>query len=261
MPTADSFRSTRADSLISAWVSSIGSASRPAEELVDPEDGVGRRVLVLDEHFLEEPVARRVEQQAMGGLAVSTGPPGLLVIGFERPRQVEMDHRADVGFVDAHPEGVGRDDDLGLPGHESVLGLGAFVAGEARVVDDHLAAEFLLEVLADRLALRPARGVDDGRAGGLAQRLGQRGELVVVAPGLDDGVAQVGAVEPGDELGVVAEVELVGDVAADDVGRRGGEGDAGGRADLSTGQADPGVVGAEVVAPLADAVRLVDRQE
>ena len=35
----------------------------------------------------------------------------------------------------------------------------------------------------------------------------------------------------------------------------------GGRADLATGLADPGVVGPEVVAPLADAVGLVDRQQ
>ncbi len=60
---------------------------------------------------------------------------------------------------------------------------------------------------------------------------------------------------------MVAEVELVGDVAADEVGGRGRQGDARGRADLPAGQADPGVVGPEVVAPLADAVRLVDRQQ
>ena len=55
---------------------------------------------------------------------------------------------------------------------------------------------------------------------------------------VDHGVAEIGSVEPGDELGVVLEVELVGDVAADEVGRRRGQGDARGRADLPTRQAD-----------------------
>ena len=51
-------------------------------------------------------------------------------------------------------------------------------------------------------------------------------ELVGVATGVEDGVAQVRAVEPGDELLGVAEVELGGDVAPDDVGGRRRQGDA-----------------------------------
>ena len=95
----------------------------------------------------------------------------------------------------------------------------------------------------------------------LVEGAGQLLELGLVAAGLDHGVAEVGPVEAGDEQLGVAEVELVGDVAADRVGGRGRQRDAGGRAELPPGQAEPGVVGAEVVPPLADAVGLVDGQQ
>ena len=164
VPTADSLRSSRRR-LLDLGVGQLDRVGvEAAEEFVDAVDRVRRRILVLDEHFLEEAVARRVEQHALRRLAVATGAAGLLVVGFERPRQVEVDDRADVGLVDAHAEGVGGDDDLGLAAHEPVLGLGPLLAGQARVVDDGLAAQLLLEELADRLATRPARGVDDRRA-------------------------------------------------------------------------------------------------
>ena len=95
----------------------------------------------------------------------------------------------------------------------------------------------------------------------LVERPRQLLELGLVAAGLDHRVAQVGAVEAGDEERGVAELELVGDVAADGVGGRGRQRDAGRRAELLAGLAEPGVVGPEVVPPLADAVGLVDGQQ
>ena len=115
--------------------------------------------------------------------------------------------------------------------------------------------------LADHLAALPARRVHDRRPGVAGEDLGQRGELVGIAAGVEGGVAQVGPVEAGDELGRVAEIELIGDIAADDVGRGCRQRDASGAAELAAGLADLRVVGPEVVPPLADAVGLIDRQK
>src|SRR5262249_57464423 len=57
-------------------------------------------------------VARADEEQPERGRSVSPRPADFLVIGFDRSRRAEMDRRADVRTVDAHAEGVGRNDDV-----------------------------------------------------------------------------------------------------------------------------------------------------
>ncbi len=200
-----------------------------AEEVIDTVNHRGGGIFVLDEDFLELPVAVGEQEDARRGPTVAAGAAGFLVVGFEGPRHVEVDHRANVGLVDPHAEGVGGDDDVGLALHEPLLRDGALLAADPRVVDDHRSVQLALEELPHRLASRPAGGVDDGGAGVPVEHLGHRGELVGVAAGLDHGVGQVRAVEPGDKLRRVTEVELVGDVAADQVGGGGRQRDAGGR--------------------------------
>ena len=80
-------------------------------------------------------------KHATRGLAVAPGSAGFLIVGFERARHVVVDHRADVGLVDAHAEGVGGDDDLGLAAHEPFLRLVPLLAGQPGVVDDGLAPQ------------------------------------------------------------------------------------------------------------------------
>jgi large exoprotein involved in heme utilization and adhesion len=74
----------------------------------------------------------------------------------------------------------------------------------------------------------------------------------------DDAVGEVRAVETGDEGGVGAQLQVLDDVGADALGGRGGE-----RHDRHAGQEgaelrDLAVFRAEIVAPLGNAVRLVD---
>ena len=74
-------------------------------------------------------------------------------------------------------------------------------------------------------------------------------------------VEQVGPGEAGDEDPRLAQVQQLDDVAAHGVGGRGRQGDRRRIAQLRAEAAQPGVVGAKIVPPLADAVRLVDRQQ
>ena len=88
-----------------------------------------------------------------------------------------------------------------------------------------------------------------------AQQLGAR----VVA--LDDGVADVRTVEAADEQARVLQLQPLDDVGAGVVVGGGGQRDARHRGEALVQRAQAEVFLAEVVAPLADAVRLVDREQ
>src|SRR5881394_4094205 len=59
------------------------------------------------------------QDQAVGCLAVSAAPAGLLVVGFERGRRTPMEHPTDIGFVDPHTERTRCDDDVYLVGEKA----------------------------------------------------------------------------------------------------------------------------------------------
>ena len=86
-------------------------------------------------------------------------------------------------------------------------------------------------------------------------------QLLLQRGARQDAVDEVGPIERADELDGVAQLQLRRDVAPDARGRRRGE-----RVQADAGKpraqrAELPVLRAEVVAPLADAVRLVDRDE
>ena len=68
-----------------------------------------RRIAAAEEEALDALVLGLVEQDAVGGLAVAAGAPGLLVVALERAGEVVVDDEADVLLVDAEAERVGRD--------------------------------------------------------------------------------------------------------------------------------------------------------
>ena len=99
-----------------------------------------------------------------------------------------------------------------------------------------------------------------GRCGGVASSL--RGELVAARLGhLDDFDGEVGAAEAVDEERRIGEAQLGDDVVLDGGRGGGGEGDDGRGAQGGEVFAEHAVVGAEVVAPGADAVGFVDGDE
>ena len=106
-----------------------------------------------------------------------------------------------------------------------------------------------------------AGGVDDSRPGRLAQHPQQLLVFPPVAARSLHLVEEVRPGEAGDERSRLAEVQLLDDVAADRVGGRGSQGDRSGVAQLAAEMAQPGVVRPEIVAPLADAVGFVHRQQ
>ena len=173
-----------------------------------------------------------------------------------------MDHGAHVRLVDAHPERVRRHHHRRLAGHERALRLGARFALHPGVVGRHGPPELRAQPLRGRLRLLAGAGVDDRRQRiGLGQQRQRRRLLGALGADLDDVVGEVRAVEAGRDPHRVAQPEPLRDVDGDPRrrGRRRGEDRA--RPERAGDVAEPQVVGPEVVAPLAHAVRLVDDED
>ena len=213
----------------------------------------------------------RHEEQPERGLAVAAGAPHLLVVGLDRARRREVDHRAHVGAIDAHAEGVGRDHDLGARRRRTRAARARARAApsprgrrRARHPRPASRAAFLLAPLA-------RRRVDDGRAaaarpGRRAPRRARRrrGASRSRAPvDLDRAQRQV---RPREAVHDAAACPRAGRAAPGSRRARSASRSPCRRARARAGSsassaADLEVLGPEVVAPLADAVRLVDRHQ
>jgi hypothetical protein len=170
--------------------------------------------------------------------------------------------RPHVGLVDAHAERVRRDDHVDVAGHEPPLRLGARVARQARVVGEHGLAERAREPLGQLVGARARPGVDDRREGALLrQRRDEPPLLVGLGPRRHHGERQVRPVEAGRDLDRVLQRQPRRDVGGDLGRRRRRRRDDRLRPEPAGRVGEAEVVGAEVVAPLRDAVRLVDDEE
>src|SRR5919106_3939006 len=136
-----------------------------------------------------------------------------------------MDDEPDVRLVHAHPEGDGGD----------------------------YHGEFL--------ALLARRGVDDAGRPGAAYHIEYARQLVFLLLCGDDPVGQVGAIEARHDHLRRAHLERDQDVLPDAGRRRCREGEYGRVTEIPYGARQEQVVGAEVVAPLRDAVGLVNYEE
>ena len=170
-----------------------------------------------------------------------------------------MPHRAHVGLVDAHPERVRGHDHVGLAGHELVLGAAALVGREPGVVDGRV------QQRAGLLGALAGAAVDDRGAVLVELHAGQQGRPLArhraLAVERQHVEREVRAVEAGADALGVAQAEPHDDLLGD-LRRRGRRAGHRGRvAELGDDRREPQIVGAEVVTPLRDAVRLVDDEQ
>ena len=129
-----------------------------------PEDSVyfrlgqagpgGHAVLPLD-------VLVGVEQDAVGGVVVPAGPAGLLEVVLQGPRNVGVDHQADIGLVYSHPEGIGGGDRFQPALDEVVLHLLLALRSQPGMEVVCL-SPFVVQEPGNPLGVPPGRAVDDG---------------------------------------------------------------------------------------------------
>jgi hypothetical protein len=72
--------------------------------------------------------------QAVGNLAVASGPSGFLVKGLYGTRQIIVDDEPDIGFVYSHSKGIGRNNDGGFIPDEIFLNTITLRAAESPVI-------------------------------------------------------------------------------------------------------------------------------
>ncbi len=216
---------------------------------------LGRGLGALDPLAELADLAEAVERVGGGGQAVAPGAADLLIVALDVLRQVHVEDEPHVRLVDAHAERDGGDHDHPVLAQKDVLVVVAFAAFEARVVGDRL---------------HPARGEEGGGLVHLAAGLAVDDAalaFVRLEEGEEFGAAvlprghrqrDVGPVERADEhLRRRREQPFADVVAGDLVGGR-GEGDGLADGEIAPDFAEEPVFGPEVVAPLGDAVRLVD---
>ncbi len=203
-------------------------------------------------------VVEAVGHPRFGRFAVASGAAGFLVIGFEALRQIEVGDKAHVGFVDAHAEGDGGDHDDAVLAQEALLMALAHVGAQAGVIGQGVDA-LLLQPGRRLVDLAPRQAVDDAR---FAAMIGEKSEqLLARIVTLDDGVADVRAIEAGDKDLRRVEPEAGDDLLPRQLVGGGGERDARDVRVALVQFRELDVLGPEVVAPLRHAVRLVDGEQ
>ena len=198
-----------------------------------------------------------VQQNAVGGRTVAPGAPGLLIVAFQILGHIVVDHIAHIGFVDAHAEGVGGHHDL-YPVKQKILlvllALGLLQPGVIAPGGNAVA----LQQRAHLLHRFAGGAVDNAAAVALlANGLQQGGGLAFGAAHLK---IQVGPVKPGHQNFGILQLQRRNNILPHPVGGGGGKG-AHQRALRQGVQKirNAQIPGAKILAPLADAVRLVHR--
>ena len=251
----------------------LGIGLAPPQRLQDLLDVTARETALRAHAELPFGVALVVEQHAAGTGLIAPGAAGFLDVVLERPRHVGVDHEAHVGLVDAHAEGIGGDDHLERAVEEGLLAILLEIGRHAAVKRRGRPAHRLRQEFRQNLGV-PLRGaVDDGAAGGrflrarlaevIDQHLVHLRELGFFARRHDREVQVLpfGSAEMAFELDAEPLPEMHADVL-DHVllggGREAGHRRQVGAVPLANKARDVQVIGAEVVAPFRQAVRLVE---
>jgi hypothetical protein len=217
---------------------------------------------LFDEAALQRRVPSRIQQRALGRFAVAARAAGLLVVSLDASRDVRVHDVAHVWLVDAHAERVRRHQHRRLTGNEAPLRRGAVGCGHTGVVRQGAHAR-RRERCCRLLRVATCARVDDP---GLAiVRTCVADEPVAalrVIRHRDDCKPQIGPVEGGHNfVGASGDAETREDVPSHERIRGRRERERARLAEALTYASQYEVVGAEVVAPLGDAVRLVDHEQ
>src|SRR5699024_5029301 len=70
--------------------------------------------LLIDEVIEFCSIRITIEQKAVGGQAIPSGASNLLIVPLDAFGEIEVNHKTNVGLVDAHPERNRSHDDLGV---------------------------------------------------------------------------------------------------------------------------------------------------
>ncbi len=235
------------------------------DQLVDHlADAVKLRGVAVDEVLQHVDVIAPGQHQAIGGLAIAAGTADLLAVVLHRLGQVEVHHVTDVGLVDAHAEGDGGDDAGRMAFHEVALDALAGLGVEPGVVGGGNETR-LAQVGGQTLGGLLQGDVDDGGLGRFAAQPGPEPLDQATRPGLGryrrHFQVEVGPVEAGGGDVALGDAEALAHVGDYPRRGRGGQQQDLGNVELVAVVGQLEVIGAEIMAPLRDAVGFVHDQQ
>ena len=224
---------------------------------IDVLDEVDGRIIISDATFQDALVVVVVEQNGISFLAVAARTARFLKVGLDGVGGVVVDDDSDVGLVYAHTEGVGADDDADVVLLPVVLPLVLHRMVEAGMKESSVQS-VVAEHLADALGVVAAIAIDDSRT---LDRSQDMNEFLIFVDGLAHHVGKILAGETHTDDILLLELQLLLNVINHFWRCRCREGE-----DRNAGLPLANLCyleirGPEVVAPLTDAVGLVDRDE
>ena len=213
--------------------------------------------LLGNQKFRGTNIAGAEVKNAVGLFAIAARAPCFLVIALDGFWQLVVHHPAHVRFVDAHAERNGRDHHLRVIADERVLVIAARRRIQAGVVRQGTNS-VLGELGREFIHPAPRQAVNDA-----GSRMGSHmfQQFGIAARALRPyRIVQVGPVEAGDMQSRLAQGELIHDVLPHARGGGGREREHRHRRKVFAQPCETAVLGAKIMAPFRDAMRLINRE-
>ena len=217
-----------------------------------------RRRRVLDHLAVDHHVIQSIGHPRFRRFAVAPGAPGLLIIGFQASGQVKVGNETHVGLVDAHTKSDGGHHHHPILAQETLLVALAVGSRQPRMVGQGRHA-LGVEPGSGFVDLAARQTIDDSGRTAMDAEKGEQLPARIVA--LDDGVADVWPVETGNEQARVLEAEAADDLLPCQLVRCRRQGDARNAGEALVQLRELDVLRPEVVPPLRNAMRFVDREQ
>src|SRR5712692_9367101 len=138
------------------------------------------------------------QHEAVRHPAIPPSPAGFLIVRFERRWWPPIEDLPDVGLVDAHPEGAGRDDDVHLIREEHPQHPPADAGAEAGMVgcSPHTRAQ---QRARDEFRQPPGGCVNERRTGSIPNALPDRSEPLAIVTHTADAELEIGTIKRRDD--------------------------------------------------------------
>lgn len=213
----------------------------------------------MDEIFERLGIRPMGEEDTVGDVTIAPGAPDFLAVALDAFRQVIVDDAADVWLIDTHAKGNRRDDHSVFILQKRVLRERAHFRREAGVIGARGKA-VLLEHRREALGIAARGGIDDGGSAECAEFFQQKRVFFLSAARIH-AEAEIGAMEAAVKLAGAGDAEVLADFLRDGGRGGGGEGEDARHLELPGDAGDFQVVRAEIVPPLGNAMRFIDRQQ
>ena len=223
------------------------------------------RIAAVDQKAPHAEIVTVPQQMAAGRVAISAGATRLLVVGLDALGHVVVNHVTHVGLVDAHAKGVGGNHHLDVVVDKGTLALAAGVVAHAGMVAPHTnaaGAQCLGKLRGQRIDRLAGRAIHDAALARMRDHIVAHPRGLGLVSHLLATKVEVLAIKTRHHGRGVLQAEHLLNVRTHALGRRSGKG----RHDRALRQgidelANLQIGGAEILAPLAHAVGLVNGHE